>query len=79
MATGVPAAVIGWSHKYAEVLAPFQLEKFVQPYAGFTAARTLEQIEDILARREELSRNILARAADAREASQRFFARFSVN
>ena len=79
MAAGVPAVVIGWSHKYAEALEPFRLEKFVQPYGEFSADRALEMLEEILADRETLSRDILARSAALREESQRFFARFSVN
>ena len=79
MATGVPAVVIGWSHKYAEVLSAFQLERFVQTYADFSAERTLELIGGILGSRDELSRNILARAAALREENQRFFARFRTN
>ena len=79
MATGVPAVVVGWSHKYAEALAPFELERFVQPYAEFSAARTLEMVDGILADRDELSRKIADRAAVLREENQRFFTRFSTN
>ena len=33
LALGVPPVVIGWSHKYAEVLAEFGIERFAVDFA----------------------------------------------
>ena len=79
MATGVPATVIGWSHKYAEVLEPFELENFVHPYTEFSADGTLNAVHEIIRSRDELSKKIQCTADAIKADNQRFFSRFKTN
>lgn len=73
MTVGVPAIVIGWSHKYAEVLAPFKLDDFVQPYSDFNFGRTMSMIDELLKERQRISGNILEVCGTIKEKNQHFF------
>lgn len=42
LATGTPTVVVGWSHKYREVMKEFGLERFVLPFSEFSTERILE-------------------------------------
>lgn len=79
MSEGVPAVVIGWSHKYQEVLEPFELDEFVMPYDSFSAEKTVSMTEELLARRQEISERIISAAENIKADNQRFFQRFSSN
>ena len=79
MAVGVPAVVIGWSHKYAEVLEPFNLDNFVMPYASFESGKVIAMAEELLRNRSEISSHINQCTADIRQDNQRFFERFKTN
>jgi polysaccharide pyruvyl transferase WcaK-like protein len=51
-----PLLVIGWSHKYAEVLTPFGLADLALAYDDLTGAEPiLDRTEKLLARRDELA------------------------
>ena len=78
MATGVPAVVIGWSHKYAEVLAPFELDEFVIPYAELSCDAVQKRVEQIEADRPELSARIRGVTAGILRENDRFFDRLTV-
>lgn len=73
MATGVPALVIGWSHKYAEVLAQFGLEQFVIRYSGLSRETVLENAGEILRNREKLHTEILRNTAQIIHKNEDFF------
>lgn len=73
MATGVPAVVIGWSHKYAEVLAPFGLEAFVVPYDSVSEEVICEKVRSVEADHEALSARIRIVAAKVAAENDRFF------
>lgn len=75
MATGVPAVVIGWSHKYAEVLAPFGLEEYVVPYDSVTAAIICEKVRLAEERRDMLSEHIRTITKSVIEDNDLFFDR----
>ncbi len=77
MATGVPAVVIGWSHKYQEVLAPFELAEFVLGYEDLTAAAVLDKVRKAAAERETLSTRITGCSAAIVADNERFFALIS--
>lgn len=79
MAVGVPAVVIGWSHKYAEVLEPFALDEFVMPYDSFVAHQAADMTQKLLDDREAVSRRIKECSDNIRQHNQGFFARFSTN
>ena len=73
MCVGVPAIVVGWSHKYAEVLSPFQLEKFVQPYSNFDFDSTMKMVDTLLQNHDVLSGEILQETRLIQEKNQMFF------
>lgn len=57
LATRTPTVVVGWSHKYREVMAEFGLEEFVVPFSEFNvdslhalSLRAHEERDDIAAR-----------------------------
>jgi polysaccharide pyruvyl transferase WcaK-like protein len=66
-----PLLVIGWSHKYAEVLAPFGLTDLAMAYADLTGAEAvLDRTEKLLARRDEVATTIGERLPDAVAAAE---------
>lgn len=73
MATGVPAIVIGWSHKYAEVLAPFGLEQFVIRYSGLNRETVIENAGKILRDRKQLHERILQNTMQIVHRNENFF------
>jgi len=77
MATGVPAVVIGWSHKYAEVLAPFGLEEYVVPYDSVSEGVICEKVRLVEADREALAARIRVVAAEVAAGNDRFFDRLA--
>jgi colanic acid/amylovoran biosynthesis protein len=66
-----PLLVIGWSHKYAEVLAPFGLAEVAVPYSELTTGEAvLARTEELLKRRPELVEAIRAELPAAIAAAQ---------
>ncbi len=65
--------VIGWSHKYAEVLAPFGLEEYVVPYSSVSAEVICEKVRLVEADREALAARIRVVAAEVAAGNDRFF------
>ncbi|HEY3736252.1 MAG TPA: polysaccharide pyruvyl transferase family protein [Jatrophihabitans sp.] len=50
----VPPVVIGWSHKYGEVLAPFGIQEAALDYSDLSsAAKIVGRVQDVLAARED--------------------------
>jgi coenzyme F420 hydrogenase subunit beta len=60
LATGTPTLVIGWSHKYAEVMGQFGQEELVLGYRDLRADRVAELLADLVARRQAISSTILS-------------------
>ncbi|UCD36124.1 MAG: polysaccharide pyruvyl transferase family protein [Nitrospiraceae bacterium] len=54
----VPCVVIGWSHKYAEMLSPFGLEEWVIDASTFSSSRLLDLIVHVQAKGPEISLQI---------------------
>lgn len=54
LSLGVPAAVLGWSHKYAEVMARFGLEANVMDYKALTAEELHARVVGVFAHRERM-------------------------
>lgn len=73
MATGVPAVVIGWSHKYAEVLEPFKLDEFVVGYDELSEAAVEQRIAMIAAAGDGLRSRIRDTAAMIVRENEAFF------
>ena len=60
LSLGVPAAVLGWSHKYAEVMARFGLERHVMDYRQLDDAQLLSAVRGVLVDRAAIRESILA-------------------
>ncbi len=62
LAVGVPPLVVGWSHKYAEVLEPFGLEQWAMGHDEFDAEHLWNRFTDLLHQRasvtEQLARHL---------------------
>lgn len=66
LAAGVPVMVLGWSHKYAEVMADFGLEDLVFDYSDHDAAAFLERLLALVDDRDEVARSIAERLPEVR-------------
>lgn len=73
LSLGIPTAVIGWSHKYAEVLAEFDLERYV---IDFDAADLdiPALLHDLLTAREAVAQQLADSLATVQERARRQFA-----
>lgn len=72
LAMGVPTVVVGWSHKYAEVMAEFGLEDFVVPYSEFNTQAVTDLVSRLIENRRELVDQIdsaLPRVSESSRAS----------
>jgi polysaccharide pyruvyl transferase WcaK-like protein len=55
LAVGVPPLVVGWSHKYEEVLEPFGLEAWAMGHEEFSADHLWNRFSALLERREDVT------------------------
>jgi len=65
----VPVVVLGWSHKYAEVMQQFGLEEWVFDYEDHDAGAFLARCRELLERATEVSAVIDAQLPGVRAAS----------
>jgi coenzyme F420 hydrogenase subunit beta len=61
LATTTPVLVVGWSHKYAEVLREFDLEEWVLDFAEVPAAGLVDRVESLLETGPSIRATITAR------------------
>lgn len=59
LSLGVPAAVLGWSHKYAEVMARFGLEANVMDYKQLDRGALLARVSTVFDQRLQMRDSIL--------------------
>ena len=62
---GDPALVIGWSHKYAEILDPFGLGDVAMTYDDLSDDDVVDRTLDVLARRDDIAAKITAHLPQA--------------
>ena len=58
LAMAVPTLVIGWSHKYREVLEMFDLEEWAFSHEQLTTERLIERYGALVTHREEVERKL---------------------
>ncbi|MGC0274929.1 polysaccharide pyruvyl transferase family protein [Pseudactinotalea sp. Z1739] len=58
LATGVPTLVIGWSHKYREVLEMFGLAELAVAHSDATPERIRQMLDDLIQNRDEVAAQI---------------------
>jgi polysaccharide pyruvyl transferase WcaK-like protein len=67
LAETTPPLVIGWSHKYAEILDPFGLGDVAMTYDDLSDGDdVVDRTLDVLARRDEIAGRIAAHLPEAR-------------
>jgi polysaccharide pyruvyl transferase WcaK-like protein len=75
LATCTPTVVVGWSHKYREVLDDFGLVEFGMDSTELESPQNIvNKVLDARGRKEEIARQIAARLPDVQERSRRNFA-----
>lgn len=67
----VPAAVLGWSHKYAEVMARFGLEGNVMDYKAMSAADLRASVQRVYEQREAMRAAIAAALPEVKASADR--------
>ncbi len=70
---GVPTMVLGWGHKYAEVLAQFGISDQAYDYSTLDHATLIERISRFIERAPQLQRRILENLPAVRESSAKQF------
>jgi coenzyme F420-reducing hydrogenase beta subunit/polysaccharide pyruvyl transferase WcaK-like protein len=73
LSLGLPTMVLGWGHKYAEVLAQFDIEEWAFDFSSIDADLLIGHIERFVAQEEELKRRVRDRIHAVRELSARQF------
>jgi polysaccharide pyruvyl transferase WcaK-like protein len=67
----VPPAVLGWSHKYVEVMARFGLEHNVMDYRSLDGAALLAKVNSVFEAREAMRAKILANLDEVKASADR--------
>jgi polysaccharide pyruvyl transferase WcaK-like protein len=60
LAMGIPCIVVGWSHKYAETVAPFGLTNWVFDLSAFSAKTMFTRIQALQEQDFEIRQQIQA-------------------
>jgi colanic acid/amylovoran biosynthesis protein len=74
LSTGTPTVVVGWSHKYREVMKEFALERFVLSFSGFTAEAVVDLALEANADHESIAARIREDLPRVKESSRNSFA-----
>lgn len=70
LSLGVPCIVLGWSHKYFEVMKSFGLQDYVFPYTDFESEKVIGLVSGVLEKRQILSQEIMKAGESAKRRSQ---------
>lgn len=70
---GIPTMVLGWGHKYAEVLAQFGISDQAYDFSSLDHASLIERVTDFIDRAPQIQRSILENLPAVRESSARQF------
>jgi colanic acid/amylovoran biosynthesis protein len=70
---GIPTLVLGWGHKYRELLTQFDCADMAIDFSEIEFAPLVERIDDLIARAEELSSKISGRQPEVLASSSRQF------
>ena len=71
LAAGVPTLLVGWSHKYVEVLDMFGLSSYQMDYADFSFDRVAENFQRLVENEEGVKSCIAANLPGVLESSRR--------
>ena len=73
LATSTPVLVVGWSHKYAEVLDQFDVAEFAIAYGDLSSNAVLTSFDDVAENREAIVERIGANLPSVQQSSARSF------
>jgi polysaccharide pyruvyl transferase WcaK-like protein len=73
-ATGVPALIVGWSHKYAEMAEAFEADRFAMDWRAFSEANAMRGFDELFAQRVEVRQRIAQRLPEVRAGAAANFA-----
>lgn len=73
LSMGVPPVVIGWSHKYVEMVKPFGVEDFVLDFSEFNSSKIFEKIEDIMVDLPEITSKVQSNVNSVKNNSRKNF------
>jgi len=73
LTTTTPTVVVGWSHKYREVMEEFGLERFVLPFSRFSAESVVELGVEAHADRDSIAEAIEKELPRMKESSRASF------
>jgi len=65
----VPTLIVGWEHKYYEVMELVGQEKFVTDYKTFTFEELREKVDDLWQNKEKIGAEMKARIPDIKKSS----------
>lgn len=71
LSLAVPPVVLGWSHKYAEVMARFGLQEYVMDYQRLGLPALRGAVEDVFERREAFASGIRERLPEIKRSADR--------
>jgi polysaccharide pyruvyl transferase WcaK-like protein len=71
LSLSVPVAVLGWSHKYAEVMARFGQEQWVMDYKELSREELRRQVEAVFAQRADVRAQVLERLPEVKASAAR--------
>jgi polysaccharide pyruvyl transferase WcaK-like protein len=60
---GIPTLVVGWGHKYAEVLAQFDLEEWAYDYSSLELESLCQAVERLISRTESVREKLVRHRA----------------
>ncbi|MXO49419.1 polysaccharide pyruvyl transferase family protein [Erythrobacter vulgaris] len=66
LATATPTLVIGWSHKYEEVLEMFGMQRWALAHADYSPQRLEARFEELLVERASVARQLAAKLPEVR-------------
>ncbi|RMG39138.1 MAG: hypothetical protein D6719_14025 [Candidatus Dadabacteria bacterium] len=73
LATCVPTVLVGWSHKYREVMAMFNMEEFAVSYKDFSAEKLKNRFEVLVASEENVRTTLKRRLPEVKALSAKNF------
>lgn len=73
LSLGIPTLVLGWGHKYRELLAQFDCTEMAIDFSQIATEPLIERIDDLLERTEEIARTLAQHQPAVQESSNRQF------
>jgi polysaccharide pyruvyl transferase WcaK-like protein len=73
LAAGVPTLLIGWSHKYREVMRQFDVEEWALGYEQVSAEEVIDRFDRLLREERDVRERIVGHLEEVRASAGRNF------